>query len=125
VSILFLISVNLFLSLVQILGDGQNKNLAYYIALTTKCITFVTDQVLLVMLYVYFCFFFQRKKQALTKKYGVFTFKQKALVIWCLVLLVLNIVLVFLANIVDIVTVFDPSLEDNFIIMRIIMYFWY
>lgn len=99
--------------------------MAYYIRLTTGCITFVTDQVLLVMLYVYFCFFFQRKKEALTKQYGVFTFKQKALVIWCLVLLVLNIVLVCLANIVDIVTVFDPSLDDNFLNLRVIMYFWY
>jgi uncharacterized membrane protein len=107
VSIFFLISVNLFLSIVQLLRQSDDKNFAHYIKLTTTCITFVTDQVLLVMLYVYFCYFFQRKKQALTRQYGVFTFKQKALVIWCLVLLVMNMVLVFLSNILDIMTVFN------------------
>lgn len=125
VSIFLLISVNLFLTVGELLRKNSDKNLAHYLQLTAKCITFVTDQVLLVMLYVYFCYFFQRKKQALTRQYGVFTLKQKALVIWCLVLLLLNIVLVFLANILDIATVFEKDLEGEFIIGRVIMYFWY
>ena len=43
VSIFLLISVNLFLSIVQLLSGNSDKNLAHYIQLTARCITFVTD----------------------------------------------------------------------------------
>ena len=77
------------------------------------------------MLYIYFCYFFQKKKEALTRQYGVFTLKQKILVIWCLVLIILNIVLVFLSNVLEIVTIFDNSVKDKFIIGKVVIYFWY
>jgi|LauGreDrversion4_2_1035121.scaffolds.fasta_scaffold283941_3 uncharacterized membrane protein len=77
------------------------------------------------MLYIYFCYFFQKKKEALTQQYGVFTCKQKALVIWCLLMIVLNILLVFISNAVEIVTIFKIDLKNKFVIGKVVIYFWY
>jgi hypothetical protein len=67
----------------------------------------VTDQTLIVLLYIYFCYFFQMKKQSLTREYGVFTLKQKVLVIWCVVVLVMNGFLIFANNVVEIMMLID------------------
>lgn len=45
--------------------------------------------------------------------------------IWCLVLILLNGFLVFLANVLEIVTIISPDIEMVLINGREVMYFWY
>lgn len=81
------------------------------VGLASQVLQLVTDQALIVLLYVYFCYFFQMKKQSLTREYGVFTLRQKLLVVWCVIVLVLNGFLIFTNNIVEIMVLLDKR-ED-------------
>lgn len=64
-------------------------------------LSFIMDPFLVIELYRYFCFFFQKKKESLTKQYGVFTCKQKALVIFCLAVFVFSGLVILLDDILE------------------------
>lgn len=66
------------------------------------------------MLWLYFGYFFQRKKEAYTKKYRVFSKKQKALVIWVLVILIFNSVIFLVSNVIEFLLVFPNLFLQSF-----------
>ena len=53
-------------------------------------LSFIMDPFLVIELYRYFCFFFQKKKESLTRQYGIFTCKQKTVVIFCIFVFVFS-----------------------------------
>lgn len=74
----------------------------------------LTDLPIIVMLWLYFGYFFQRKKEAYTKKYRVFSKKQKALVIWVLVILIFNSVIFLVSNVIEFLLVFPNLFLQSF-----------
>lgn len=74
----------------------------------------LTDLPIIVMLWLYFGYFFQRKKEAYTKKYRVFSKKQKALVIWVLVILIFNSVIFLVSNVIELLLVFPNLFLQSF-----------
>ena len=77
----------------------------------------LTDLPIIVMLWLYFGYFFQRKKEAYTKKYRVFSKKQKALVIWVLVILILNSAIFLVSNVIEFLLVFPNLFPQPFSIL--------
>ena len=74
----------------------------------------LTDLPIIVMLWLYFGYFFQRKKEAYTKKYRVFSKKQKALVIWVLVILIFNSAIFLVSNVIEFLLVFPNLFPQPF-----------
>lgn len=70
----------------------------------------------------YFCFFFQKKKESLTRQYGVFTTKQKILVILCILIFVLNGLILIASSVFLFLNIL--SAENNYIWERV-KNFWY
>lgn len=89
-----ILSLRLAFELVASFFSSEDRStrwrLAYILTISSNIIGILMNQVLIVLLYFYFCFFFQKKKEALTKQYGVFTRKQKCVVIWCVLVMCLN-----------------------------------
>lgn len=86
----------------------------------------LTDVAIIVILWTHFSYFFQRKKQALTKQYGVFKKKQKALVIWSLIVLISNSILLVISNAIEMIILFSPLSAASFIkVWRIVAYYWF
>ena len=77
----------------------------------------LTDLPIIVMLWLYFGYFFQRKKEAYTKKYRVFSKKQKALVIWVLVILIFNSAIFLVSNVIEFLLVFPNLFPQPFSIL--------
>lgn len=78
----------------------------FFLFLSANILSLLTDLPIIVMLWIYFNYFFQRKKQAYTKKYLVFSRKQKAIVIWALLILILNSAIFIASNLVDVLITF-------------------
>ena len=74
----------------------------------------LTDLPIIVILWLYFGYFFQRKKEAYTKKYRVFSKKQKALVIWVLIILIFNSVIFLVSNVIELLLVFPNLFLQSF-----------
>ena len=73
----------------------------------------------------YFSFFFMKKKEALTRNYGVFTRKQKALVIWAVLLLLANSFNFLVNNVLEMMFVFNFLSQEFEETWSIAMYFWF
>jgi hypothetical protein len=82
--------------------------------LLSHTLSCLTDIPIIVMLWVYFGYFFQRKKEAYTKKYRVFSKKQKAIVIWVLVILIFNSVIFLTNNLVEFILVIPDIFPQSF-----------
>ena len=78
---------------------------------TSRFLSFCTDAPIIVMLWTYFGYFFQMKKQAYTRKYQVFSTKQKVMVIWVLIILIINSVVFFSNNIIEMLMLFSVFSE--------------
>lgn len=82
---------------------------AHFLSLTT-------DGPIIIMLWMYFAYFFTMKKQAYTKKYRVFSIKQKCIVIWVLLIIIFNSVTFCANNIFEVLMslkVFSKSFAEN------------
>ena len=86
----------------------------FILNLLSHILSNLTDLPIIVMLWLYFGYFFQRKKEAYTKKYRVFSKKQKALVIWVLVILIFNSVIFLVSNVIEFLLVFPNLFPQPF-----------
>jgi len=89
-------------------------SLWFILNLLSHILSNLTDLPIIVMLWLYFGYFFQRKKEAYTKKYRVFSKKQKALVIWVLVILIFNSVIFLVSNVIEFLLVFPNLFPQSF-----------
>ena len=92
----------------------QPWKLGFIINLLSRILSNLTDLPIIVMLWMYFGYFFQRKKEAYTKKYRVFSKKQKAIVIWVLIILILNSMIFLVSNVVEVLIVFPNLFPQSF-----------
>jgi hypothetical protein len=95
--------------------------------LATQLIGLVLEQAIIVLFLIYFCYFFQKKKESLTRQYGVFTTNQKLIVIWCLLVFILNGLIFFASGVIKVMNIFDggggeSALSKFWLRFR---YFWF
>jgi hypothetical protein len=92
----------------------QPWKLGFVLHLLSHTMSCLTDIPIIVMLWMYFGYFFQRKKEAYTKKYRVFSKKQKAIVIWVLVILIFNSVIFLTNNVIEFLLVMPNLFPQSF-----------
>lgn len=125
------IAANLVLN---IFNDSQELNILdlepgtmqFNTSLVAIGLSLVMDPFLVIELYRYFCFFFQKKKESLTRQYGIFTCRQKAVVIFCISVFVFSGIVLLLDDLIELLllckVITELGIQERWYVATYVLY---